>query len=402
MWTVVGSDRTEFSHYGVKGMKWGVRKEYEPHPRKRKKQPKYYTEEIKWEKVDTKRASKRKNSKVKGKNLRKIGKYAVAGALVGIGGYALYKYYRNNRGEELERGAYEKFLKTIEETKVNEIDLENFVFNPNSTKPASDQGSSVINFEDIKSKVDSVKSEANVTSPKNLGSELAEKGLNVATTALERDAIVDKWRTSKKDYVSILSKKESMTWFRKNVWDESTWESLTGDERDAIKRYTGDEYLTINKMLRGDEFGKGSGPLDKEYDEIIKHATNAISKNVLNNDIITHRGVESSAIGTMLGLSPDQLKDPSVLASLKGSRYVDKGFCSTGACASSAWDGVKIHIAIPKGSQGMYVDPISLNPAENEFLLQRNTEFMIDDVVFGPNGTIADLMVSVVNQLDKT
>lgn len=28
---------SEFAHYGVKGMKWGIRKEYEPHPRKRKK-----------------------------------------------------------------------------------------------------------------------------------------------------------------------------------------------------------------------------------------------------------------------------------------------------------------------------------------------------------------------------
>lgn len=67
-------------HYGVKGMKWGVRKEYEPHPRKKKRQ-------------DTKDddSKRKKGLSTKQKRAIAIGAAAVATALAAYGGYKLYK-----------------------------------------------------------------------------------------------------------------------------------------------------------------------------------------------------------------------------------------------------------------------------------------------------------------------
>lgn len=67
-------------HYGVKGMKWGVRKEYKPHPRKKKRQ-------------DTKDddSKRKKGLSTKQKRAVAIGAAAVATALAAYGGYKLYK-----------------------------------------------------------------------------------------------------------------------------------------------------------------------------------------------------------------------------------------------------------------------------------------------------------------------
>lgn len=67
-------------HYGVKGMKWGVRKEYEPHPREKKRQDN--------KDGDSKR---KKGLTAKQKRAIAIGAAAVATALAAYGGYRLYK-----------------------------------------------------------------------------------------------------------------------------------------------------------------------------------------------------------------------------------------------------------------------------------------------------------------------
>lgn len=68
MWTVTEPDTTEFDHYGVKGMKWGVRKEYEPKGRKSSSLNKLTTRlgdgSYQYVVGDTKRIKDAKNSKV--------------------------------------------------------------------------------------------------------------------------------------------------------------------------------------------------------------------------------------------------------------------------------------------------------------------------------------------------
>ena len=74
----------ELYHYGVKGMKWGVRKEYEPHPREKSSK----VEEPSSEK-------KKKGLTDKQKKYLKIGVAVVGAALVAYGGYKIYSSYND-------------------------------------------------------------------------------------------------------------------------------------------------------------------------------------------------------------------------------------------------------------------------------------------------------------------
>lgn len=72
---------SELYHHGVKGMKWGVRKEYEPHPRKKKR-----------DNSDTNnQPNKKKGLTSKQKKALTIGVAAVGTVLAAYGGYKLYK-----------------------------------------------------------------------------------------------------------------------------------------------------------------------------------------------------------------------------------------------------------------------------------------------------------------------
>ena len=78
MWTYNYSN--ELYHYGVKGMKWGIRKKYKPHPRKpAKKQDDNDESKSKFKLTD------------KQKKALKIGAAVAATALVAYGGYKLYQ-----------------------------------------------------------------------------------------------------------------------------------------------------------------------------------------------------------------------------------------------------------------------------------------------------------------------
>lgn len=79
MWTYnYARSPDELYHYGVKGMRWGVRKEYEPHPRKRK--------------GNKDKSTKRKKGLTdKQKRAIKIGAAVAATALAVYGGYKLTK-----------------------------------------------------------------------------------------------------------------------------------------------------------------------------------------------------------------------------------------------------------------------------------------------------------------------
>lgn len=79
MWTYnYARSPDELYHYGVKGMQWGVRKEYEPHPRKRKDNK-------------DKSAKRKKGLTDKQKRAIKIGVAVAATALAVYGGYKLTK-----------------------------------------------------------------------------------------------------------------------------------------------------------------------------------------------------------------------------------------------------------------------------------------------------------------------
>lgn len=97
------SEKT-LSHYGVPGMKWGVRKAYVPHPRKKSKLTKSDIRDARHAEmigdVDTSSKSKGLTAEQK-KRLKKLAIAAAASVGVGAAFYMTYKYDAINRIDEV-------------------------------------------------------------------------------------------------------------------------------------------------------------------------------------------------------------------------------------------------------------------------------------------------------------
>ena len=92
-----------------------------------------------------------------------------------------------------------------------------------------------------------------------------------------------------------------------------------------------------------------------------------------------------------------QMSDPAFLRSRIGRTVVDKGFMSSGTHTDSGWrNDVQYTIYVRKGISGMYVDPISLNSGEYEFLFNRDTSFRVHQIKTNDRGRIVELVLEAV------
>ena len=72
----------------------------------------------------------------------------------------------------------------------------------------------------------------------------------------------------------------------------------------------------------------------------------------------------------------------------------DKGFMSSGTHKDSSWTAdVDYTIFVRKGTKGMYVDPISMNSGEYEFLFNRDTTFKVHMIRTDSSGKIIELVL---------
>lgn len=190
-------------------------------------------------------------------------------------------------------------------------------------------------------------------------------------------------------------------------FSKKMWNRFTSDERVGVVAYTSNNYKKMNEMLRFDEYSLDNlNSLDKslvgssksQLTKYIRDCTEALSKSTINEDIVVHRGI-GDALSALTGLDSQSLKNPDVQKGMIGQVITEKGFCSTGGSVKDAWGGTKMHIMCPAGTKGMYVDPISEYKGEHEFLLQRNTSFEILDYKTDSTGKIIDIFVKVVSQL---
>ena len=167
------------------------------------------------------------------------------------------------------------------------------------------------------------------------------------------------------------------------------WASMSMGDKHGIKAYTGNNYTAMNKLLR---FGEGG---DSSTRMMIDQCTSALEKSRIREDCMVHRGI-GSALPKMLGISPQELSsNPSAII---GKTFTDKGFVSTGVGQNDAWGGVKMHVFVPKGSKGMYVDPVSTYKGEHELLLQRNSSFVVKSLTKDKYGNVTDILVELIDQ----
>lgn len=148
-----------------------------------------------------------------------------------------------------------------------------------------------------------------------------------------------------------------------------TWRnSLTEDERNALELYTSSGFVEMNDILRHD---RTDYPRQDFYDKNIEDATSALTRSEAPCDMSVVRDVGS-----------DQVK---VFEGAEGTIHEEKGFCSTTihneGAGFGARDGVRMHIKVPKGSKGAYVEKGGLGiEGENEWLMPPKAKFRVNKV----------------------
>jgi len=142
--------------------------------------------------------------------------------------------------------------------------------------------------------------------------------------------------------------------------------SLTDGEKSAIHTYTSGKFDRMNKALRTDSV-EASG-----WGNEIKACGAALMRGKTPHAMTVTRGVSGSsqAMAALWEIATHQEN--------RGKTFTDKGFGSTEVSGIFTYGGsFRLTIHLPKGAPGGYVDSISANQGEREFLLPPYCHFII-------------------------
>lgn len=156
---------------------------------------------------------------------------------------------------------------------------------------------------------------------------------------------------------------------------------INSSEKKEIQGYTGSGYVPINGVLR--ETINPTPEAKLAHLAEAKQISSAISKFELLDNIVVFRGVNLDAFGLSGGDDIFSTATEKGMKALVGTTFVDKGFMSTSAVKSAAFNSkdAKISINVPKGKgRGAWVKPLSTYSHENEFLLQKGSGLKITKV----------------------
>jgi hypothetical protein len=138
---------------------------------------------------------------------------------------------------------------------------------------------------------------------------------------------------------------------------------LTAREKAEVDRYSGDDFLRINKELRE---GKTSDPS-------IRHIDAAIEKSKIPRGSILYRGMTREAAKKIFG------SHVNVGADISDPAYVSTS-TSRSIAGMRAIGGVMLQIETGADAKGLDMAAISRNPAEKEVLLPRGAKLKITGV----------------------
>ena len=177
------------------------------------------------------------------------------------------------------------------------------------------------------------------------------------TATSPRDNVNTDWRTQER-----LNAQNNN---RKTI---SSVNDLTETQKDAIVRYTGDDYKNINNSLRGLETATAK---NQTTIDIMKSALKNAS---LPQNMTLYRGTSTEALGNLKNLSPEQLV---------GKQFVEAGFMSTSAnkqVANGTFSGnMQITIKAQKGAKALNISSISQYEGEAEILFNAGQKMVITD-----------------------
>ena len=192
-----------------------------------------------------------------------------------------------------------------------------------------------------------------------------------------------------RNVLSFLDQWQATAYHELHNFSQAFWQNLMNAERNGIYDYTGSWYSPMNTALR-----EGTQP-SADVASRIENATRVLDRFKAAESFWAYRGTSLEGTSKLLGGTVSQMSDASYLKSLIGKEVSDKGFMSTAVHSDGAWSGVKYQIYVPKGAHGMYVDPISANQGEIEFLLQRGTTFKVRRIGTNSSGTLNTLVLEV-------
>jgi hypothetical protein len=165
------------------------------------------------------------------------------------------------------------------------------------------------------------------------------------------------------------------------------WDSLTGEEKMALRSYQNMSYADINDYLRGGSMHRAYS--DADIRGLMASIDRALDKARLPRDVVAYRGIFSS--GKIFGSTPE---------GLVGRTITDKGFLSTSlnrkvsreTFAGKGPDAVTLRIKVPKGTRGGYLGSLGSRHAadERELLLSRGRKYRVTKVRKTDKGYIAD------------
>ena len=180
---------------------------------------------------------------------------------------------------------------------------------------------------------------------------------------------------------NVLKYSESQARDERGRWTSSgypTWDDLSEGQQSALTEYQTSGYQRINPYLRGSRKISDNESIDKQ----IKDLDSLIETTPgLDKTTTLYRGINGQIATDVLSLKP-------------GDSFTDKAFSSTSAdydlasnfaSGASVFDeghisGVMLNITAPKGTKALDVDRLFDEPFESEFILPRNTKFVVEKV----------------------
>lgn len=178
-------------------------------------------------------------------------------------------------------------------------------------------------------------------------------------------------------------------------WCSEWTKKITSEEQRGVRIYTGDSYKLMNAYLRGQ---KTADEVGERIINSIDMCASALEKASTTRDMIVRRGDDYNMLEE-LGVDFSKAN----LENIKGSPLTAKAFFSASPDPHGGFDkSIEYIVKVPKGSQAMYVDSISLNEGEKELLINRGGRYILEDVeYYDDNKTPKKIYMTLINLQSK-
>lgn len=178
-------------------------------------------------------------------------------------------------------------------------------------------------------------------------------------------------------------------------WCSEWTKKITSEEQRGVRVYTGDSYKLMNAYLRGQ---KTADEVGERIINSIDMCASALEKASTTRDMIVRRGDNYNMLEE-LGVDFSKAN----LENIKGSPLTAKAFFSASLDPHGGFDkSIEYIVKVPKGSQAMYVDSISMNEGEKELLINRGGRYILEDVeYYDDNKTPKKIYMTLINLQSK-